>query len=192
MGTFYWWNEKLPTAIVTIMKSISKHALFICLISGTSYAHEPTNTMTIRGNPLAGQSNYTINSSKAIQVKVQCDFQNKSQVPAQLALWTDPGAKKPAQVITLKPMRDKPTTTKLKFKFDLKPHWWCLIHVPENQKENKYCQYFSIADNTISRYHGFKTWNKTTKAKKASYTCQLKPSTPRSYFFYLSELATSS
>lgn len=166
-----------------VIKSATKYLILLCLL-GASYAHQSQSFTTVVGKPLAGQSNYTINSSKAIAVDVNCVFRNKSHIPAELTLWTKPDAKKPTRIIKLRAMKKKPITATLTFRFNLKPHWWCLIHVPQKQKENKYCQYFSVAEVTISIYRGFTTWNKTTDAKKTSYSCTLKPSNPRSYFFY--------
>jgi hypothetical protein len=159
-----------------------------CLILASSVLAS-ANQQSIHGNPIGGRDDYTINTSKAGSVTVQCQFTNSGKVPAKIDIWLDPASrKKPADSITVKPgSKSKPTIVKTKYRLSTSDAWWCGINTPDNAKKDwKYCSYFSVSDAMIHDHVPFgSNWSKQTRDKHSAYQCQLKnASTPAQFFTY--------
>lgn len=162
-----------------------RYILAIALLGITSFSYALTRqqSTSIHGNPIQRQDNYTINSRKPIAIVMKCSFINTGNQAAKLNIWDSPKGKKPYLSINLKPASGRPTVIKHIFRFELRKHWWCNIYPPHKQQHWTYCHYFSISDATLSSYHGFHTWNKTTHSKDTQYICKITKPKQGAHFF---------
>lgn len=155
-------------------------ALIVFILSNNASAMNPNNADSVSGNPIGQQNHYTINSKKAQNVKIICEFINNGKTPARLNVWTAPSNQpKPTKVISLAAGKKIQT----QFKLALKDDWWCSIYLSKKARNAKYCHYFSISDATISDYRPFATWNATTRATETQYNCSVKNAGVMFFYF---------
>ena len=161
------------------------------LASEPSASPEPLKVQkpqaNIQGNPVGRKDNFTVSSTLDTEKTIECVFINTNASSQAISVWTDVKELKPTAVFQLKPgSKAVPFQVMHGFQLKLQEHWWCRITDFANEnKQWKYCSYFSISDPSIHENNPFKAYDTTIQSKDVSYNCRIKNPKKTTSFFYL-------